>query len=103
MLSCWAYKPKLKNIIIEGLTVIENSPDSAGADYIRIFSGLDRLVISDVLAVKDKTGGHLLSFTQKGSVGLLVMRDVVANGFDKLIDGEEKITRIISDGVICEK
>lgn len=96
-------KPKLKNIIIEGLTVIENSPDSAGADYIRIFSGLDRLVISDVLAVKDKTGGHLLSFTQKGSVGLLVMRDVVANGFDKLIDGEEKITRIISDGVICEK
>jgi len=99
-------KPKLKNIIIDGLTIIENSPASADADYIKIFSRLDRLVVSDVLVVREYSenpSGHLISLTERGSLGLLVMRDVVANGFHKLIEGEERIEKTISKGVLFER
>ncbi len=95
-------KPKMKNFIIDGLTIIENSNASANADYIKLFADIDRLVLSDVTVIREDSSvpaGHLLSFAEHGKLGLLVMNNVVANGFDKLIDGEEKISRIISANI----
>lgn len=99
-------KPSMKTFIIDGLTVIENSAASAPAEYIRIFADIDRLVLSDVTVIRENQSGpsgHLLSFAERGTLRMLVMRDILANGFETLIDGEEKIGRIVSNNIVCDR
>jgi hypothetical protein len=99
-------KPKMKNFIIDGLTIIENGNAAANADYIKLFGDIDRLILSNVTVIRegqDKPAGHLVSFTEHGTLGLLVIYNVIANGFEKLIEGEEKIGRILSNNITFEK
>lgn len=99
-------KPRMKNFIIDGLTIIEDGNSASGAEYIKVFADIDRLMLNGVTVIRegqDKPNGHLLSFAPKGRIKQLIMRDILTNGFDKLIDGEERIDRILSSNVVSER
>jgi len=95
--------PLLQNVEIDGLTVMEYDDAAAQADYIQVSQPVGRLALKNVTVIRKNTGapaGHLISFPKdEGHVDLLHMNDVVANGFDRLIDQEEKIDRIVSVNV----
>lgn len=89
--------PKMENIVIDGLTIMEEGPGAADADYIQVYLPLERLALKDVTVLRKNTGepsGHLVSIREKGSIEQLVLNDVAANGFDKLIDREEAVQQL---------
>lgn len=94
-------KPKMGTFIIDGLTVIEDGDTTKDAECIRVFEKIDRLVLRHVLAQKgdDEKNGHLIAFKKDGAIEELVMHDVIARGFDKIIDQPEKICTSIRKSV----
>lgn len=95
--------PLLENVEIDGLTIMEYDGAAAQADYIQVSQPIGRLALKNVTVLRKNTGpaaGHLLSFTkEEGHIGLLYMNDVTANGFDRLIESDEKIDEIVSVNV----
>jgi len=95
--------PLLQNVEIDGLTIMEYDEAAAQADYIQVSQPVGRLALKNVTVLRKNTGapaGHLISFPKdEGHVDLLHMNDVAANGFDRLIDQEEKIDDIVSINV----
>ena len=98
--------PRMQNIVLDGLTAIEQSKDSCSMDYIRVFAPVDRLVLRDIMIVRndqDVSDGHLLAFRHQGSINKLYMQNVTANGLKRLIEEEEKIEKIYASNVTSEK
>ncbi|MBR5743319.1 MAG: hypothetical protein IKX85_05900 [Clostridia bacterium] len=95
--------PRMENVEIEGLTVIEDGPDAAGAEYIQVFLPMERLSLKNVTVLRKNLparSGHLLSVKEGGGIALLAMHDVFASGFETLIDGEARVGEILSANVI---
>jgi len=90
-------KPKMGTFIIDGLTMTENGDAASGAECIRVFEKVDRLVLRHVLAVKggEQPNGHLIAFQKDGAIDELILHDVTTRGFDGMIDEPEKIGNII--------
>ena len=97
-------KPKMGTFIIDGLTITGSGDAAKGAECIRVFEKVDRLVLRHVLASKDNSekNGHLIAFQKDGAIDELVMHDVIARGFDRMIDQPEKIGNIIAHTVTEE-
>ena len=86
--------PKMENIVIDGLTIMEEGPEAAKADYIQVFLPIEHLALKDVTVLRKNTGepaGHLMSIKEGGAVEQLYLNDIVTNGFEKLIDREEAV------------
>ena len=86
--------PKMENIVIDGLTVMEETDSAADAEYVQVYLPVERLALKDVTVIRknvEQPAGHLLAVKEQGSVERLDMQDISANGFDTLIDGEEHI------------
>ena len=86
--------PKMENIVIDGLTIMEEGAAAADADYIQVFLPVERLALKDITVLRsnqEKPAGHLVAMKDKGAVKQLLMRDVAATGFASLIDGEEAV------------
>lgn len=99
-------RPEFKNLFIDGLTILEDSPAAKSADYIQVFDRIERAVLRNVFIVRDDTvpaDGHLIAFRKNGEIGSLYMDGVRANGFKSLIERGDRIRRLTSVNVINEK
>lgn len=97
--------PKFRNLIVDGLTILENSASAKKADYIQIFERVDHLALRNVYVSRDPStppDGHLIAFRKDGALGMLDMNDVRADGFLSLVDGEERIDRVCAVNVTAE-
>ena len=97
-------KPVIRNLIIDGLTVLENE-QSEGMEQFQMFGEVGNLVIKNVLSVKDKgvaRSGNVLKVYPCGHVDTAIVSDVFSVGASKVIDGEEYIDQLIRSDVIAQ-
>lgn len=100
------HMPKMENIVIDGLTIMEEGAAAADADYIQVFLPVERLALKDITVLRsnqEKPAGHLVAMKDKGAVKQLLMRDVAATGFASLIDGEEAVQSLQAINVSNQK
>ncbi len=93
--------PKMKNMIIEGLTITEDGDNGDGCEYIQVYLPIDNLVLRDVYIMRDNAAktAELLTFKKNGALKRLIMNNIFAVGCKKLIDEEEKIGMIMRSNV----
>jgi hypothetical protein len=97
-------KPVIQNLIIDGLTVLENE-QSEDMEQLRIFGEVGNLVVKNVLSVKDKgvaRSGNVLKVYPCGHVDTAIVSDVFSVGAKTVIDGEENIDQLIKNNVISQ-
>jgi hypothetical protein len=97
-------KPVIQNLIIDGLTVLENE-QSEDMEQLRIFGEVGNLVVKNVLSVKDKgvaRSGNVLKVYPCGHVDTAIVSDVFSVGAKTVIDGEENIDQLIKSNVISQ-
>ena len=97
-------KPVIQNLIIDGLTVLENE-QSEGMEQLRVFGEVENLVLKNVLSVKDKgvsRSGNVLKVYPCGHVDNAIVSDVFSVGATKVIDGEENVNQLIKNNVISQ-
>jgi hypothetical protein len=97
-------KPVIQNLIIDGLTVLENE-QSEGMEQLRVFGEVENLVLKNVLSVKDKgvaRSGNILKVYPCGHVDNAIVGDVFSVGATKVIDGEENVNQLIKNNVISQ-
>jgi hypothetical protein len=97
-------KPVIQNLIIDGLTVLENE-QSEDMEQLRIFGEVGNLVVKNVLSVKDKgvaRSGNVLKVYPCGHVDTAIVSDVFSVGAKTVIDGEENIDQLIKSNVIFQ-
>jgi hypothetical protein len=97
-------KPVIQNLIIDGLTVLENE-QSEGMEQLRVFGEVGNLVLKNVLSVKDKgvsRSGNVLKVYPCGHVDNAIVSDVFSVGATKVIDGEENVNQLIKNNVISQ-
>ena len=91
--------PRMENIVLDGLTVMEEGPAAANADYIQVYLPVERLALKDVTVLRNNTGdpaGHLISIAPDGGIANLYLNDIVCNGFASLIDRPEAVGTLTS-------
>ena len=97
-------KPVILNLIIDGVTVLENE-QSEGMEQLRVFGDVKNLVLKNVLSVKDKgvtRSGNVLKVYPCGHVNTAIVSDVFSVGAAKVIDGEENVDQLIQSNVISQ-
>lgn len=99
--------PRIGNLVVDGLTIIEDGIGAAGADYVQIYQPIDRLVLRDVAVLRRNAGtpsGHLVTVPgEQGRVDQLVLNDVSASGFDRLVADGEKIGEVTAVNVVSRR
>ena len=99
--------PRIGNLVVDGLTIIEDGIGAAGADYVQIYQPIDRLVLRDVTILRRNAGtpsGHLVTVPgEQGRVDQLVLNDVSASGFDRLVADGEKIGEVTAVNVVSRR
>jgi hypothetical protein len=96
--------PVIKNLIIDGVTVLENE-QSEGMEQLQIFGEIGNLVLKNVVSVKDEDvtrSGNVLKVYPTGHVKTAIVSDVFSVGAVKVIDGEEHIDQLITHDVIAQ-
>ncbi|MBR6549550.1 MAG: hypothetical protein IKT68_08430 [Clostridia bacterium] len=86
--------PKMENIVIDGLTVMEENDAANDAEYVQIYLPVERLALKNVTVIRknaEHPNGHLVAVKEQGAIKRLDLQDISANGFDTLIDGEQRI------------
>ncbi|MBR4868873.1 MAG: hypothetical protein IKU10_06930 [Clostridia bacterium] len=86
--------PQMENIVIDGLTIMEETDAATDAEYIQVHLPVERLALKDVTVIRKNVtqpNGHLLSVKEQGTVQRLDLQDISANGFKTLVDGTERI------------
>ncbi len=86
--------PMMENIVIDGLTVMEETDAAANAEYVQVYLPIERLALKDVTVIRknlEQPAGHLLAVKEKGAIQRLDLQDISANGFETLVAGEERI------------
>jgi hypothetical protein len=93
--------PVIQNLIIDGLTVLENE-QSAGMEQLQVFGKVGNMIVKNVLCVKDAgvaRSGELVSIKPCGHVGNLVLDSVLSIGMDTLLSGEKRADHLIKSNV----
>jgi hypothetical protein len=96
--------PVIKNLIIDGMTVLENG-DSEGMEQLRMFGEIENFVLKNVVSLKDDgvaRSGNVLKVYPTGHIKTAIVSDVLSVGAAKVIDGEEHIDQLITSKVIAQ-
>ena len=96
--------PVIKNLIIDGMTVLENE-QSEGMEQLQIFGEIGNLILKNVVSVKDggvARSGNVLKVYPTGHVNTAIVSDVFSVGATKVISGEEHIDQLITSDVIAQ-
>ncbi|MBE6903853.1 MAG: hypothetical protein E7480_04530 [Ruminococcaceae bacterium] len=86
--------PRMENIVIDGLTIMEETDAATDAEYIQVYLPVERLALKDVTVIRkniQQPDGHLLAVKEQGAIDRLDLQDISANGFKTLVDGKENI------------
>jgi len=97
-------KPVILNLIIDGVTVLENE-QSEGMEQLRVFGDVKNLVLKNVLSVKDKgvnRSGNVLKVYPCGHVENAIVDSVFSVGAKAVIEGAEHIDQLIQSNVIAQ-
>ncbi len=89
--------PQMENIVIDGLTVMEEDDKGTNSEYVQVYLPVERLMLKDVTVIRkniSKPNGHLLAIKEQGAVNRLDLQDISANGLTTLIDGDDKINHL---------
>ena len=90
--------PVIRHLLVDGLTIFEDGPAAAEADYIQVYQRVRHLAVKNVTVIRENTGksaGHLIAVPgEQGGVDTLYVSDVVANGFDALMGNQEAVGQI---------
>ncbi len=95
------HAPVLRNLIIDGLTVIENE-QSADMEQLQVFGPVGNMIVRGVTTIKEAgiaRSGKLISVKACAHVDNLVLDSTLAIGMEALIDGEENIDRIVKNNI----
>ena len=95
-------KPVIQNLIIDGLTVMENG-DSTDLNKLAVFGQVDNMVVRNVLSVKDNQtprSGNVLKVEKTGHINNLILSDIFSIGNDKVLEGEERVDEVIISNMI---
>ena len=93
--------PIIKNLIIDGLTVLENE-QSAGMEQLQVFGEVGNMIVKNVLCVKDAgvpRSGELISIKSRGHIGNLVLDSVLSIGMGALVTGENNADDVIMHNI----
>ena len=94
--------PRMKTIIVDGLTVIEESDAAAGTEYIQVHGEVERLMVNNATILRApglNPAGTLLAMKEGGKIGTLHLSHVHVEGLEKLVASEERIARTLSHQV----
>jgi hypothetical protein len=92
----------LQTIIIDGLTVIEESDAAAGTEYIQVRGEVERLMVSNATVLRApglQSSGTLVAMKEGGKLGTLHLSHVHAEGLETLVANEEQVARTVSHQV----
>ncbi len=95
-------QPRMQTIIIDGLTVIEESDAAAGTEYIQVHGEVGRLMLNNVTVLRApglNPAGTLVAMKEGGKIGTLHLSHVHAEGLGTLVANEERIARTVSHQV----
>jgi len=96
--------PVIKNLIIDGMTVLENE-QSEGMEQLQIFGEVGNFVLKNVVSVKDDgvaRSGNVLKVYPTGHIKTAIVSDVFSVGATKVIDGEEYVDQLITKDMIAQ-
>jgi hypothetical protein len=96
--------PVIKNLIIDGMTVLENA-DSKDMEQLRMFGEIENFVLKNVVSLKDDgvaRSGNVLKVYPTAHIKNAVISDVYAVGATKVISGEEHIDRLHQSNVFAQ-
>ena len=99
-------KPRMQTIIIDGLTVIEESDAAAGTEYIQVHGEVDRLMVSNAMVMRGsglQPAGHLLTMKEHSRLATLHLKDITTTGLESLVAGTERIGRIMHHNVTTDE
>ena len=94
--------PRMKTIIVDGLTVIEESDAAAGTEYIQVRGEVERLMVNNATVLRAPgldPAGTLLAVKDDGKIGTLHLSHVHVEGLEALVVNEERIARTLSHQV----
>ncbi len=93
--------PVLRNLIIDGLTVIENG-QSDDMEQLQVFGRIGNMIVRNVTAIKESgvpRSGKLISVKPYAHVDNLVLDSVLSVGMDTLIEGKESADRVVENNI----
>ncbi len=96
------HAPKLRNLIIDGWTVLENG-QSENLDQIVVYGPVGNMVISNVLSVKEEgapRSGNLVKLEPCGEVDALVMRNITANQLLDTVCGKARVKTLVQSELL---
>lgn len=95
-------KPMLQNLIIDGLTVLENG-QSQGMEQLQVFGEVGNLILKNALCVKDagvERSGSMLNIKPSGHIGNLVLDSVLTVGLENAVVGEQQADAVIKNNFV---
>lgn len=86
------HRQRLQNIIVDGLTIVEQEDDPKDTNYIIVYDKVENMIIKNVTVVKNqKENGNLLYFEGQGMVQNLVLEGIHTKGLKNIISDETKV------------
>lgn len=96
------HPPRLQTIIVDGLTVIEESDTAAGTEYIQVHGEVGRLMLNNATVLRApglESAGTLVAMKEGGRIGTLHLSHVHVEGLEALVANEEHVARTLSHQV----
>ena len=86
------HRQRLQNIIVDGLTIVEQEDDPKDTNYISVYDKVENMIIKNVTVIKNqKENGNLLYFEDQGMVQNLVLEGIHTKGLKNIINDETKV------------
>ncbi|MBR0443315.1 MAG: hypothetical protein IIX15_03155 [Clostridia bacterium] len=95
-------KPVLQNLVIDGLTVLENG-QSDGMEQLQVFGEVGNMIVKNALCVKDagnERSGNMLNIKPSGHIGNLVLDGILSVGLGQAVVGEERADAVIKNNFV---
>lgn len=95
--------PRINRLLIDGLSIFEETSDAYGTEYMFVRGQVDRLILRDIDVIREaaaKDTGRLLKIRPDGAVGKLMLDRADIENLKDVIDATEgRIDRIVLSDV----
>lgn len=92
----------IKNLIIDGVTVLENE-QSENMDKFAVYGEIGNMIVKNVISVKDPgtaQSGNIINIHKTGHVSTLVVSDILSVGNEETVAGKCRVDELIQARVI---